>query len=132
MEVDYLKIVITLILAVLGWLVAHYFTAKRGSINKRREMSIEHLVDAYRVLAHDISRRELTSERQEKLENLLSDIQLFGSTEQVELAKQLADQVAAGGEFQLDILINSLRNDLRAQLNLSRIEGNVKWLRFNR
>jgi hypothetical protein len=42
------------------------------------------------------------------------------------------DVVAEGGEFQLDLLINNLRNDLRKELNLEMVSGNVRWLRFNR
>jgi len=66
------------------------------------------LINAYRVLTNEISHRTETPERSEKLENILSDIQLFGSTYQVELTKSLADQVASGGEFELDPLINNL------------------------
>ncbi len=131
MDLDYLKISVTITLAVIGWLIAHYFTSKRDVTNKRREISIEHLVKAYRVLINDISHREPNENRILALENILSDIQLFGSSEQVELAKKLADDVDAGGDFELDPLINSLRIDLRKQLELKPIEGNVKWLRFN-
>ncbi|QIR76606.1 hypothetical protein FA592_10380 [Sulfurospirillum diekertiae] len=132
MELEYLKIIITICLAVLGWLIAHSFTAKRDLKNKQREISITHLINAYRILTNDVSHRELTDERNEKLENILADIQLFGSQEQVELAKNLAVTVAAGGQFELDPLINSLRNNLRKELNLSKVEDNVQWLRCER
>lgn len=131
MELDYLKILVTVILAVLGWIIGHYFNSKRTRDQKRREISVEHLINAYRILTNEISHRKETPERSEKLENILSDIQLFGSSYQVQLAKDLAVEVASGGEFQLDPLINSLRDDLRDELRLSKIEGNVKWLRFN-
>ncbi len=130
MGIDYFKIIATVSIAVVGWVVGHYFTTKRDKNHKRREISIEHLINAYRILTNEISHRQQSNERSTKLENILSDIQLFGSTEQVELAKQLAVEVATGGEFQLDPLINSLRNDLRKQLGLCSINGNVKWLRF--
>lgn len=130
MELDYIKIVTTIILAVLGWIIGHYFNSKRTRDQKRREISVEHLINAYRILTNVISHRKETPERSEKLENILSDIQLFGSSYQVQLAKDLAVEVASGGEFQLDPLINSLRDDLRDELRLSKIEGNVKWLRF--
>ncbi|WP_306548994.1 hypothetical protein [Desulfobulbus sp.] len=129
---EYFKIVTTIFLAVIGWIVAHYFTSKRDISNKRREISIEHLVNAYRVLTNDVSHRKLNDDRKVALENLLSDIQLFGSVEQVAMAKSLADEVAAGGAFELDPLINSLKNDLRAQLKLEKVQGNVRWLRFEK
>lgn len=130
MDLDYIKISITIALAVVGWLIGHYFTARRDVENKRRELVIGHLIDAYRVLTNEVSHRSESQERNVKLENILSDIQLFSSGEQIALAKQLADEVAAGGIFELDPLILSLRNDLRNQLNLSVVKGNVKWLRF--
>lgn len=131
MELDYIKIIITIALAIIGWLVANNFTTKRDVANKQRELVINHLIQTYRIITNEISHREETPERSLKLENILTDIQLFGSNEQITLAKQLANEVAAGGVFELDPLILSLRNDLRNQLNLSKVTGNVKWLRFN-
>ena len=131
MDLDYLKIIITIVLAVIGWLIGHYFTAKRDVENKRRELVINHLIEAYRIIANEVSHREESEERNLKLENLLSDIQLFGSPEQIAIAKKLADDVASGGVFELNELIVSLRNDLRKQLNLSAVSGNFKWLRFD-
>ena len=121
---------ITLFIMVVGWGVAHYLTVMRDASNKRREIRLQYLIDAYRILTNEVSRRDLTPERGEKLENLLSDIQLFGSSNQVELARQLANEVASGASFELDPLITSLRDDLRKELNLSEVSGNVKWLRL--
>ncbi|MDR2549702.1 MAG: hypothetical protein LBD10_05840 [Desulfobulbus sp.] len=129
---DYIKIFVTVALAVTGWIVVHYFTSRREVNNKRREISIKHLVDAYRVLTHDISHRKLSENRMIELENLISDIQLFGSVEQISLVKNLADDVASGGPFELDPLINSLRSDLRSQLKLMKVEDNVRWLRLGK
>jgi len=131
-ELEYLKIIITICLAVIGWLIAHSFTARRDLKNKQRELSTTHLINAYRILTNDVANRELTDERKEKLENILADIQLFGSKKQVEFAKNLAITVAEGNQFELNPLINSLRNDLRKELNLSKVEGNIKWLRFTK
>lgn len=128
---DYIKIIITVILAVSGWLIGNYFANKRSTIQRKKEITIKHLINAYRILTNEISHREETEERSRKLEDILSDIQLFGSKTQVELAQNLANTVAQGGIFELDPLINSLRNDLRKELELTEIKGNVTWLRFN-
>ena len=42
----------------------------------------------------------------------------------------LADEVASGREYELEPLIHSLRTELRIQLELEPIDGNVRWLRF--
>jgi hypothetical protein len=132
MDMDYIKILGTIVTAVLGWVIGHYFTTKRDVSLKRREISLGHLINAYRILTNDISHRPETKEGNEKLETILSDIQLFGTEKQVQLSKELIDVVASGGEFPLDPLINDLRDDLRKQIGLSEIEGNVKWLRFKK
>lgn len=132
MSIDYIKILITIALAVVGWIVGYYFTTRKDINQKRRDISIEHLINAYRTLAHELTERKLTDEKKAKLEMIISDIQLFGSPEQVRLAKDLVDAIVNGkGDiFDLDLLINSLRNDLRSHIGLSKIEGNVRWLRF--
>ena len=117
-------------MAVIGWLIGHHFTAKRDIANKRGKLVISHLIDTYRILANDISHRQQAEATNPKLENMLSDIQLFGNTKQIELVKQLADEVARGGVFELSPIIVALRDNVRNELNLSLVKGNVKWLRF--
>jgi hypothetical protein len=128
-EIGYIKIIVTVVVAVFGWLVANYFTSKRDVANKRRELRLQYLIDAYQILTNEISHRPPSVERKKALENLLSNIQLYGSIKQIELAKKLADD-ASEGDFELDSLINCLRDDLRSELNLCKISGNVKWLRL--
>jgi hypothetical protein len=123
---DILKIGITVIIAAIGWLIGHYFSR----LQKRRDLSLEYLINAYRVIADEISQRPETKEANKKLEAIITDIQLFGSPEQVEMAQKLAHAVASGGEFQLNQLINSLRHDLRKQIGLKPVSDSVTWLRF--
>lgn len=130
MEFSYWKIAVTIFMTVTGWVVGHHFTSKNAANNKRRDLSTKFLIEAYRTLTTEVAHREQSTERTAKIENLVSDIQLFGSVEQVELAKALADEVAAGSDFELDPLINSLRQSLRKELGLKPITRNVRWLRF--
>jgi hypothetical protein len=48
MDIDLLKVTITIILAVLGWLIGHRLTSNRSRSIKRREFVTEYLVSAYR------------------------------------------------------------------------------------
>ncbi len=127
---DILNILITTILAVLGWILGHYFNTKRDQSLKRREIIISHLINSYRVLTNDIVQRNESAERNKIIENILSDLQLFGTIQQIDLSKKLVDDIVNGGEFLLDPLTTNLRNDLRKQLGLKEVEGNIKWLRF--
>ncbi len=129
MNVDYVKIFITIALAVLGWLIAHWFTSKRDANNKKRELRLQYLINAYSTLACDVAQRALDDKGIAKLEHVLAEIQLFGTTRQIELAKALAIEAASKREFPLDPLINTLRDELRTELNLEPADGNVQWLR---
>lgn len=128
---EIIKYPATALIVIIGWWVVHYFTTKRDRLNKRRELTIQHLITAYNTLTNDIAHREHSVERWRNLEKIVSEIQLFGSIEQVGLAKNLANDVARGEQLELDPLINSLRTDLRQQLELKKIEGNVTWLRWS-
>jgi len=130
--IEILKNAITIILAVLGWRIAHYYNSIRDKDTKRRELITGHLINAYRILANDITRREASIERDLKLETVIAELQLFGSDEQIVLTKKLTDDITKGGDFFVDDLLNSLRNDLRKELNLSLVEGNVRWLRYDK
>ncbi|WP_430815188.1 hypothetical protein [Carboxylicivirga sp. RSCT41] len=130
MYIEALKISIPVLVAITGWLIGNYFSNRRAQKQKKRDLTLNHVIDAYRTLVNEIAHRGETPERNRKLEALVTDIQLFGSLEQAKLARKLADDVAAGGTFQLDPLINSLRNDLRKELKLKPIDGNVRWLRM--
>ncbi|MCB0279419.1 MAG: hypothetical protein KDD94_07955, partial [Calditrichaeota bacterium] len=72
MDIDILKVIVTVIIAVLGWIIGHAFTNRRNKIQKRRDLTVQYLIEVYRVLTNEISHREETRERNEKLENILS------------------------------------------------------------
>ena len=132
MLLEYIQIVVTIILAIIGWIIAHYFTSLREIEQKRRELTTKILIDSFYVLADEIAQRELTEERKSKLEFTITQIQLFGTEEQVKLIWKLVFELRNGNSFDLDPLINSLRNSLREDLKLSKLESNVSWLRYKK
>jgi len=116
--------------AVVGWLVVHRMAAKRDQVNKRRELRIQYLIDAYRKLERVSNRDENTPEWGENIESAIAGIQLFGSARQVEMAKEFASDMAAERAASADDLLNDLRKDLRQELNLENVSGDVKFLRI--
>ena len=132
MDFEYLKIVLSVIIAVIGWIIAHYFTSKRDVSNKKREIRLNYLIEVYLILTNDLTERgNIDSKKAERIEKIISQVQLLGSKKQVELVKTLADSIGKGEIIEYDTLINSLRDDLRKELELEKIEGNVHWARFN-
>ncbi len=129
MEFDYIKIIVTITLAVIGWVVGHYFTNKRIIASKQRDIITEHLISSYRILLNDISQREPTEEWAKKIEELISDLQLFGTQSQIEIVKNIMDGFSKNKDVDLGPLLDDLRNDLRKRLNLGLVSGNVMWFR---
>jgi hypothetical protein len=123
-------LLVTTVIAVAGWWVAHWTAAKRDQVNKRRDLRIQYLIDAYRKLESVSNRDESSPEWAEKLESAIADIQLFGSAGQVAMAKKFASDMAAERGASADDLLNDLRKDLRQELNLENVPGDVKILRI--
>ncbi len=130
MDIELWKLIITALIAIAGWLVAGWLSSLRDTANKRRELVVQHLVDAYKVLTQEIGQRETTSDSMRTFEDLLSEIQLFGSKSQVEIARRLSHETATNGTSEIDPLIEDMRDSLRKELGLQPVEGNTIWLRF--
>ena len=125
---EYIKIISTVIIAVFGWIVAHYFTSRREVKNKQREIKIEYFIDAYQKLENCIQRNP--KDVGKDLEGVVANIQLFGSEKQIDLAKKIANDISKNGSADLESLLKSLRKDLRKELQLSDNNSNVQFLRM--
>lgn len=128
-----LPLLITTVVAILGWYVVHRTAMSRDRASKRRDLRVQYLIDAYRRL-EGVSNRgpvSATDTRAAILESAISDIQLFGSPSQVEGAKVFARQFAAKQPASLDDLLSDLRQDLRSELDLEPVERDVLHLRIS-
>jgi hypothetical protein len=126
---ELIKLISTLIIVIIGWIIVHYFTSIRDAKNKRREISINHLISSYEILTNEISQRPQNKERNQKIEKMISQIQLCGTSEQIKLVIELVSEIKSGNG-NLDPLINNLKNNLRAELGLTPINRNVEWIRY--
>jgi len=131
MDPEAYSLIITALLVIAGWYIVHRLSDRRSLDEAKRKLVIDHRISAFRVLANEISHRRPTPERARMIEDLLSEIQLFGSTDEVQLVKDFADLLVKKNEVDLNGLLNRLRDNLRDQLGLVPIEGNVKWVRFS-
>jgi hypothetical protein len=123
-------LLITAVVAVVGWYAAHRLSAKRDRANKRRELRVQYLIEAYRRLEH-VSNRPIDPEATTDFEQAIADIQLFGTPRQVSLSREFAVQFARVGTHPLDPLLNDLRNTLRTELDLEPIEYGITYLRMS-
>lgn len=122
---------ITVGVALGGWLVVHRFSAWRDRINHKRKMQTEFLVKAFQHLGYAANRPFAPGAAHLRdIECALTDIQLFGSKKQVQLVESFVSEVCQANSASLDPLLNSLRQDLRKELGYEQINSNVKWVRF--
>ena len=122
------QLIISICLATGGWITAHYFTSKRELKNKKREILVKFLIEVYQKLENCIQRKP--TEVGKDLEYVIANIQLFGSNEQIILAKNIANEIANKGSSDLEKLLKSLRLDLRKELQLTDTEENIQFLRM--
>ncbi len=65
------------------------------------------------------------------VEQIIADIQLFGSSKQIELVKSTLSKLKGEVSVNLDELLDELRRSLRKELGLKAVEGKVHFFRIN-
>jgi hypothetical protein len=112
-----------------GWL-----SFRKDRLAKKHDLRTQYLLDAYRHL-EGASNRKMLDEDERAFESALADVQLLGSGEQVRLAREFALDFAHKGVTNpptLDELLESLRRDLRKELDLGSVLDHVVHLRIYR
>lgn len=127
----FIQIASTFAIAVVGGWLGHRLSAARDLANERRRLVLSYLLEAYRALelAHDPRDKDSS---QASIEQAISDIQLFGSTEQVEMAHAFAKDMTDTGRAALNPLVHELRKTLREQLKLPLVTSTILRLRFTK
>jgi uncharacterized membrane protein YgcG len=97
---------------------------RRQRENRQETERLKSLVAAYRSLAGSFT--PALEDQSMQLEETLSDIVLFGSLRQVELAAHCAIQLKRGERVDYEDLIRDLRSDLRRQLGLDPIPSSIE------
>ena len=110
--------------AILGWLAGHSLNVRRDRQNKRQEIRVHYLIEAYRRLEGGTCRGPIHgTEIGKEFESAIADVQLFGTDEQARMAKELATAIANRQEHaSAGPLLMSLRNALRHELDLGAIK----------
>ena len=129
-----LPLLVTTAGAIVGWIAAHRLAAARDQQNKRREVRLGFLLEAYRRLEASAARGPIhDSKFADGFESAIADIQLLGTTEQSRMAKALAHAIASDTpDASASSLLLSLRDDLRRGLNLEPLGETPIHLRLQR
>ena len=127
-----IPLLVTTVVAVAGWIVGHRLNAERDLHNKRIELRIKYLLDAYRRLESSIE-TEVSRENLDVLESAISDIQLLGTPEQVDKVLAWSEQFSKTGtqkDVNLQDLLEDLRKSLRSELGLLPIQRKIRHVKF--
>lgn len=125
-------LLVTTVVAISGWMVAHYFNSERDLHNKRIELRVTYLMEAYRKLEASVETK-VSRDNLDILESAISDIQLLGTPEQVDKVLAWSRQFSVG-ETQKDVnlqdLLEDLRTNLRSELGLQKIDRKIHHIKF--
>ena len=119
----------TALITIIGWLIYHFLASRRDQANKRREKRIEYMIEIWRKLERAADRGKDKS-LLPNMEEAIADIQLLGNKKQVELAIQTAEKLAKEGTVTVKDILKQLRDDLRKELKLEKINEEIKSLRM--
>jgi hypothetical protein len=126
--VTLLQIIVPASVALAVVALTHLFTSHRDRMNKLREQRIDYLVDVYRAFSK-ASQHPRLYEIGRELEQAVADIQLFGTSKQVELVQQFATQLGTEQVADMDALLLELRDSLRRELKGESLSSRIVWLR---
>ena len=123
-------LIIQCIITVIGWIVVYIFAIRQNTQIKKKEVTIEYLIQAWGKLEKASNRKN--NRYNTEIETAIADIQLFGTKRQIELAQQFAEEIARNKESSTLELLVLLREDLRKELKLERVPRKFKFLRFSK
>ncbi|WP_299762945.1 hypothetical protein [uncultured Dokdonia sp.] len=127
-----IPLLITSLITIFGWYVLHKLTKKREQENKKKNLRVEYLIDAWSKLEYGSNRDIDKEEFVEYFEKPIAMIQLFGTLNQIDLAQKLVEEIKNNKQVSLDDILEDLRNDLRSELNLEKAKSKMKYIRFSK
>lgn len=125
MKLEWTEINLSILLALAGWLVVHYLSSKRDRDIKQKDLITSYLIEAYRNIERACAHNEpLRAELNRGIESAIADVQLFGTSHQIELARNFTEEMNKDQFSDPRKLLATLRSDLRKELNLEELSIN--------
>ena len=101
-----------------------------GEREKNTKLFFYHyLIEAWKMLERASCRED--NRYNTDVEIAIANIQLFGTTRQIELAQKFIEEIARNHSSSALELLNQLRRDLRKELKLEKSFVDMKFLRFS-
>jgi hypothetical protein len=123
------SLLVTAGLTIAAWFVLHLLAARRDLSNKRRELRLNILLQAYRALEF-AANRPYNAQSAPPAEQAFADILLLGTAKQVDSAMKLMKEFGERQTVDWQPLLLDLRRDLRAELKLDSVRDDILHLRY--
>lgn len=126
--------VVTICVAIAGWLFVDWSSSQRDQNNKRRDLQVQHLLEAYQNLTETACYQKLEEEEKNLrfVNKAASNIQLFGTDEQIKMVHTIINDYAEGKEARLNELVLNLRSELRTELDLPASDQEIRWIKADK
>lgn len=85
---------------------------------KRKDIITHYLIDAWTKLENASNRRPPNRQQKLDIESSIGAIMLFGSEKQIQLAQKFCQKMSQGDDAELLPLLETLKTDLRKELNI--------------
>ena len=129
--------IVTIVAAALGWWLVHRLNSSRDRVNSERTMRTTELSKVYSTLvragiAGSLSHVDSNGNvawTSSEIEDAVGKIYLYGTAEQITLAKAYVESWSDTQSADGTKLVDSLRNHIRESLGLDQVEGPLKYLR---
>lgn len=137
-ETNYKTIVgaaIAAFIAIGGWFVVSKNNLSNDIASKVGDMKMRFEKDAYdslNVIFQDSANGVPAAEHIRRLDKVYSDIQFFGTDEQVDLANKEVDSAVDGYPMNVNAILILLRADLRKYYGLTPIVAQPRHLKFDK
>jgi hypothetical protein len=116
--------------AIFGVIVTHRFASRRDRDQKRREFALKYLIEAWQNIEEG-SREDVDIRRKSQLlEKAIVDIQLFGSPNQIQMAKRWTDEMVSKSTSPTTPLLQDFQHEIRRELGLKRSPVSLFFFRL--
>jgi hypothetical protein len=127
MDIEYLKILFPSLVAVLIAIGSHQLAVFRTLSEYRRKQRTEYLIAAFKALMIN-SNNPNVHEAITALRDAAILIQFLGSKSQAKMMSDVAEAMINAETASLDPLLASLRDDIRRELHIEKIDTKIFWL----
>ncbi len=110
-----MNIIIPILIALFGLILGHQLTLRRDFKNKKKEIRINYLIEAYRKLERGAIPNAKKFDKGD-FESAIADIQMLGNPEQVNIAYEFAIEASQDNGSKLQKLLENIRMELRNEL----------------